>query len=135
MPFQPGHKLAKGGKREGAGRPRKGQKLAADIIREIIEAKATKLGNQYINRALGEMGDKVLCHAIDKLLPEVAKPAVVFNIKNVEEFNWNEYQAVCIATSSPRVIEAVANSDGIDEPIHPAYSDSQASLISKFTPS
>lgn len=73
--FQPGHKLAKGGKREGAGRPKKGtlpaKKAAAQIVREIIESSAQKLSKHYVSRALGKYGDRVLCHAIDKLLPEI----------------------------------------------------------------
>ncbi len=70
MQFQPGHKLAKGGARPGAGRPSKGKKAASQLVKEIIEANATKLATQYIKRALDKYGDRVLCHAIDKLLPD-----------------------------------------------------------------
>ena len=78
--FQPGHKLAKGGKRPGAGRPSKGKKAAAQIVREIIEGNAQRLATQYIKRALDKYGDRVLCHAIDKLLPDnqvAAPPAII----------------------------------------------------------
>src|SRR6476659_1767515 len=80
MQFQPGHKLAKGGKRPGAGRPSKGKKAAAQIVREIIEGNAQRLATQYIKRALDKYGDRVLCHAIDKLLPDdqvAAPPAII----------------------------------------------------------
>ncbi len=70
MQFQPGHKLAKGGARPGAGRPSKGKKAASQLVKEILEANATKLATQYIKRALDKYGDRVLCHAIDKLLPD-----------------------------------------------------------------
>ncbi len=68
--FEPGNKAAPGGKREGAGRPRKGQVAASQLVKMVIEANATKLANQYIKRALDKYGDRVLCHAIDKLLPD-----------------------------------------------------------------
>ncbi len=70
MQFQKGHKLAKGGARPGAGRPSKGKKAASQLVKEILEANATKLATQYIKRALDKYGDRVLCHAIDKLLPD-----------------------------------------------------------------
>jgi len=81
MQFQPGHKLAKGGKRPGAGRPSKGKKAAAQIVREIIEGNAQRLATQYIKRALDKYGDRVLCHAIDKLLPDnqVAVPPAIIH--------------------------------------------------------
>jgi len=81
MQFQPGHKLAKGGARPGAGRPSKGQKAASLIVKEIIESNAKKLATQYIKRALDKYGDRVLCHAIDKLLPDedhvTAQPTII----------------------------------------------------------
>ncbi len=80
MQFQPGHKLAKGGARPGAGRPSKGKKAASQLVKEIIEANATKLATQYIKRALDKYGDRVLCHAIDKLLPDdnvTAQPTAI----------------------------------------------------------
>lgn len=80
--FQPGHKLAKGGKRPGAGRPSKGKKAASQIVREIIEGNAQRLATQYIKRALDKYGDRVLCHAIDKLLPDeqiAAQPTTIIH--------------------------------------------------------
>lgn len=68
--FEPGNKLAPGGPRPGSGRPRKGQMAASQLVKMVIEANATKLANQYIKRALDKYGDRVLCHAIDKLLPD-----------------------------------------------------------------
>ena len=72
--FEPGNTLAKGGKRPGAGRPKGGtlpaKKEAAQLLREILDANAVRLGNRYITRALGKAGDRVLTHAIDKLLPD-----------------------------------------------------------------
>jgi len=69
--FQKGHKFAKGGARPGAGRPSKGKMAASQIVRTIIEGNAEKLSKRYIDRALAQYGDRVLCHAIDKLLPQI----------------------------------------------------------------
>ncbi len=82
MLFEPGNKAAPGGKREGAGRPRKGQMAASQLVKMVIEANATKLANQYIKRALDKYGDRVLCHAIDKLLPNdnvTAQPTTIIH--------------------------------------------------------
>lgn len=46
------------------------QKQAAQLLKEILAANAARLGNRYIARALGKAGDRVLTHAIDKLLPD-----------------------------------------------------------------
>lgn len=74
MKFEPGNRLAKGGKRPGAGRkPRvavEADKSAAVRVREILDRDAEKLAVRYVSRALGKRGDKVLTHAIDKLLPD-----------------------------------------------------------------
>ena len=71
MPFQIGNKY--GGKQVGAGRKRKNisdaKKTALQLVREIIEGNAVKLGRRYTRRALGKNGDRVLIHAIDKLYP------------------------------------------------------------------
>ncbi len=52
------------------GRPAKTKIAAMQLVKDILEANATKLANQYIKRALDKYGDRVLCHAIDKLLPD-----------------------------------------------------------------
>ena len=46
------------------------EKAAAAVVREIVEANAARLANRYVVRALGKNGDKVLVHAVDKLLPD-----------------------------------------------------------------
>jgi hypothetical protein len=72
--FQRGHKFAKGGLRNPpGGRPTKAQaeekKLAAEKAREIIEGNAERLTNRYVKRALSPNADKILMHAVDKLVP------------------------------------------------------------------
>lgn len=104
--FQPGHKLAKGGKRPGAGRPSKGKKAAAQIVREIIEGNAQRLATQYIKRALDKYGDRVLCHAIDKLLPDnqvAAPPAIIHQFIQFSS-NQNTLQLPAEAVSAPVLV-------------------------------
>ena len=89
MPFQKGNRLAKGGKREGAGRPKKGvvevKKAAAEIAREYIEAHVRPIIETYVALAAGkvverrtpegkkefvlEVNPRVTIDAVDKLLP------------------------------------------------------------------
>lgn len=98
--FQKGNKLAKGGKREGAGRPTKVQaeakKLADQIVREFIETNLGEVLQTYLDNAKGHWetrytegkspkGYKVWIvdapttrHWIDKLLP-AAKTTVEVN--------------------------------------------------------
>ena len=75
MPFEKGNNLGIGGAKPGAGRPSKSEliirKTAAEKVKQILERKASILAKHYLTRALGEQGDRVLCHAIDKLLPPV----------------------------------------------------------------
>jgi hypothetical protein len=75
MQFEPGNQRGRGGRRPGAGRKKKSEVLAkqtaAAVVQKVIEANAGKLAQLYVERALGEDGDRVLCHAIDKLLPEI----------------------------------------------------------------
>lgn len=73
--FQKGHKLAPGGKREGAGRPRKGElqalKTAADRARARLESSAHKIMGTYIHLATMGKDPATTRHAVDKLIPEV----------------------------------------------------------------
>jgi len=52
-------------------RDREAAQMAADVVRQVIEAQAKPLVDRYIKRALGKNADRVLIHAIDKLLPEI----------------------------------------------------------------
>lgn len=82
MPFQPGHKLAKGGARPGAGRPKKKdieiRKAAAELAREFIEQHAEPVLNAYLGLATGEkvgrrkfkIDPATTRHVVDKLLPD-----------------------------------------------------------------
>ena len=89
--FQKGHKLARGGKRANAGRPRKKdlemKKAAQEIAREAIENHAHALLKTYLGLACGSVVERTTKkgikkyilsvdpattrHAIDKLLPEI----------------------------------------------------------------
>ena len=94
MPFEKGNNLGIGGAKPGAGRPSKSEliirKTAAEKVKQILERKASILAKHYLTRALGEQGDRVLCHAIDKLLPPVKndstdqspRPAVFVQFNN-----------------------------------------------------
>lgn len=74
MPFQKGNNLAKGGKRNPpGGRPTKEQadfksKLAAAVDKEVSK-RVGEIAKHYANRAVGESGDKVLTHLIDRAIP------------------------------------------------------------------
>ena len=109
MLFQPGHKLAKGGARPGAGRPPKGQKSAAQIIKDILDANAAKLGNRFIDRALGQMGDKVLCEAINKLLPneQTSQPTSI-------TINYVRFDNT-VAVSPPQLPVTILEGDAVRE--------------------
>jgi hypothetical protein len=93
MKFQKGHKLAKGGKREGAGRPTKIQaeikKAATEIAREFIEEHIQGFLDSYLDLGTGKVIERLdkegnvvklvmldpatVRHAIDKLVPTVQK--------------------------------------------------------------
>ena len=45
------------------------KRLEAETARAIIEKNAKKLAARYVSRALANKADKVLMHAIDKLVP------------------------------------------------------------------
>ncbi len=109
MQFQPGHKLAKGGARPGSGRPRKGQMAASQLVKMVIEANATKLANQYIKRALDKYGDRVLCHAIDKLLPDdhnaaIQPTAIIHQFIQFAPGNQNPVQLSAEGVSTPILV-------------------------------
>lgn len=89
--FQRGHKLAKGGKRPGAGRKRKEEvairKAAAQVAKEYIEASVKPVMHTYFQLAHGRLVNKyhegaivgqefeadaaTTRHFVDKLLPEM----------------------------------------------------------------
>lgn len=101
MPFQKGHKLAKGGKREGAGRPKardiEVREEAAKVARRYIEAHVDPVLQNYLKLAKGWQetrftlsGDsyeifkydgQTTRHFIDKILPDeqrtIPGPAVI----------------------------------------------------------
>lgn len=72
--FQKGHKLAKGGKRLGAGRPTREQaaekQLRAETAAEIIKANEVRLAQRLIDDAMSEKGRKSLHVAINKITPD-----------------------------------------------------------------
>ena len=70
-PFPKGNKLAKGGKRPGAGRPTNEavavKKLAADMMREYIEKHAQELIEKYVE--IAKEDPATLRHVIERYLP------------------------------------------------------------------
>lgn len=108
--FEPGNKLASGGTRPGAGRPRKGQLTAAQIVQRVLNANAGKLSQRFIERSLGEDGDRVLIKAIDKLLPDEKnhEPSVTLNLNFVRFDNTVQVYA-------PQVSAPVLAGDAIRE--------------------
>ena len=90
MRFEPGNKLAKGGKRKGAGRPPKYapliQQTASEIARAFIEQHVTPVLDTYLALAAGQVverpttnGKKKFAlsvdpattrHYVDKILPD-----------------------------------------------------------------
>lgn len=74
MPFQPGHKLAKGGKRPGAGRPRleaaEIKKTAAELARAYLDKHGARVMETYIQLATKGLDPATTRHAVDKLIPD-----------------------------------------------------------------
>jgi hypothetical protein len=74
MPFPKVYKHPKQGKGDhtNAGAPskevKKAKAIAAEKVKEYLEKQAVKWVEQYVARGLAG-SDKVLCHAIDRLLP------------------------------------------------------------------
>ncbi len=72
MPFQPGNKLAHQRKKlSGGPKPRaerEKDETAAQILRREIEANVRLIARRYVKQTF--KNDRVLCHAIDKLLPD-----------------------------------------------------------------
>lgn len=82
--FQPGNKLAKGGRRLGGGAKTKQEIHALEKVRATLErllaTKRNKIAAHYM-KFIGE--DPATCrHAVDKVLPD-ATPAMVLNIVNL----------------------------------------------------
>jgi hypothetical protein len=112
--FEPGNKLAKGGKRKGAGRPPKAaeqiEQRAADIAREFIESNVKPVLNNYFRLANGwletrysENGTEydTFCydgpttrHFIDKVLPDeqIQPQAPVINVLIAAGVSGNQSQ-------------------------------------------
>ena len=61
-----------GGRKKGAGRPRKSvsdaKRQAAELVRSVLNKNAGELAKHYIRTA--KQSDRVICHAIDKLMPD-----------------------------------------------------------------
>lgn len=78
------------------GRPKRevseAKRTAQQIVREILESKAEAIVRQYTKRTLGKNADRILCHAIDKLLPneQIATPTT--QTINFIQFNNNPTQ-------------------------------------------
>lgn len=89
-PFEKGHKLSKGGRRNPPGdRPTKAEaqfkeNLKAEVERQAQE-KVKAIAKKYISRATGPKGDKVLMHLIDKVMPDT-KQVIDLNISSPEDF-------------------------------------------------
>ena len=78
MPFQTFNRPAHGGKRPGAGssiKEQAAQRLEKKIAQATIEKNAKEIAERFVLRALSDDVDKVLMHAIDKIVP-VAKQEI-----------------------------------------------------------
>jgi hypothetical protein len=89
MKFEKGHKFSRGGtKGNKGGRPTREQAelkiAAAEAVKRYIERHAVKLAKRYVERALAAKADKVLMHAIDRLVPP-AKPTMNINVNSPDE--------------------------------------------------
>lgn len=62
-----------GGRRPGAGRKSKAEVAALEQVRLMLEAElakyAKKIAQRYRKRALAKTGDRVLTHAVERVLP------------------------------------------------------------------
>src|SRR5215510_3112301 len=75
MAFRVGNKHGRGGRRLGAGRPKKEQAAQKESLRRAIERKREELANAFSNAYLGmALNDPAtMRHLVDKLIPD-AKP-------------------------------------------------------------
>jgi hypothetical protein len=82
---------------------------ASAIVKMVIEDNAKKLATQYIKRALDKYGDRVLCHAIDKLLPDdhnvaIQPTAIIHQFIQFAPGNQNPVQLSAEAVSAPVLV-------------------------------
>jgi hypothetical protein len=75
--FQKGHKLAKGGRRPGAGRKSNKQKeleaWTEKVARDYLAKHAKRIMERYIKNAAGAKSAATTRHAVDKIIPPLEK--------------------------------------------------------------
>src|SRR5690349_24250444 len=93
MPFQPGNKLARGGKRPGAGHPTKERVIARETLREAIERlrdeRAAEISATYFGMAASDPA--TMRHLIDKAIPDKAALQPAGITVNVVQFDHNQH--------------------------------------------
>lgn len=104
MPFTSETARKYGGRKPGAGRKPKAvveaEKTARQLVRDCLEKNAEELAGHYMRRAFGKNADRVLCHAIDKILPDEQvniPPAITINFVRFD----NTVQLHAAPVSSP----------------------------------
>jgi hypothetical protein len=81
-----------GGRRRN--RDKEAEIVAGQLVKDILDRNAARLGNRWVGRALGKNGDKVLMHAIDKLMPDeqIQPQAPVINVLIAAQVSGNQSQ-------------------------------------------
>jgi hypothetical protein len=74
-------RINQGGARAGAGRPSREEAEFKDAVKAAVEKAvqdmATRIGAQYVKRALGKNGDRILMHIVDRVLPPARSEAEI----------------------------------------------------------
>ncbi len=98
MKFSKGNKAAKGGKRQGAGRPsrlaQEAQRLAADLVKKYLEDHLKPVLDAYVSSATGKPCGKVRCkldpattrHAVERFVGPAPRSLVLDLQDSIETF-------------------------------------------------
>ncbi len=138
MPFQKGNTYGKFPKPGNGGHNKKEvvdtKKAARELANEFIEQNIKPVLLNYLRLAKSDDGATTR-HFVDKVLPE--KPGIQINqqINVNQEFNWNEYQALCVTSSGIRAEQKAVDANSTSESIHSSHTDTEASIVSKPTSS
>ena len=108
--FQPGHKLAKGGKREGAGRPSNDEREEILTLWQAIERegkkRAARLANRYYEMA--EEDPATMRHVVDGVRPRIPEQQPGSTTYQFIQFNNHHHTAMPLVADEQQQIEGEA---------------------------
>jgi len=157
MPFAKGNKLAKGGKRRGAGRPAREKaefkKLVGEMAVAFIARHTKEVLDTYLKNARGRYETRVTAsgkkvrewvvdapttrHWVDRFVPAPQQQIELTGadggaIEVEHDFPHGEYRRLFgqFLAETAGAGAAVHRGDGAAEPLHPAHSDGEAGGLS-----